>query len=86
MNEYLAHGSPCTISDSVQSLYRVWESIDEIVRSSPSEYPVIRLAGLALIGELALNYSQEYFTFEEIELIESVYDYLSENTGEHLYE
>ncbi len=86
MNEYLAHGSPCTISDSVQSVIRLWESMDEIVREAPSEYPILRLAGLALIGELALNYGQEYFTFEEIELIETVYDYLSENTGEHTYE
>jgi hypothetical protein len=72
----------CELSEAINTLVNIATSIESGVQFGPQEAEIIRLAGLTLVSKLTTDYGQEYFTFEEIELVESLYYTLTDDSGE----
>ena len=73
---------PCTITAAIDSLVELSGVWDEINQESPSEALMLRITGLAIITQLATEYSKEWFSQDEINFIEDMHDALS-FTGEN---
>ena len=68
---------PCTITAAIDSLVELANVWDEINQESPSEALMLRITGLAIITQLATEYSKEWFSQDEINFIEDMHDVLS---------